>query len=146
MSIRLNLDSGFQKMIKDIELSQNDVKRVANACIHESANVMQTELKSAIVGASPPLSGSLASQLPAPKVTASGDVFEAKVGYESTAYNPKNLSSYHKALFANYGTPYRRYHGKERKRGFIPKAKRRAKPRIKKAQETAFKKILARLK
>ncbi len=146
MSIHLKLDKGFQKMIQDLELSQKDTERVASSCIKASANVMQQELKSAIRGASPSLDGSLAGRLPPPEIEAGGGVYKAKIGYKETAYNPRNLSDYFKALFANYGTPYRKRHGQERPRGFVAKAKKAARPKIKNQQKQALSKILERLK
>lgn len=142
--IRLELDKGFQKWLKDVELSQQDIKRVASGCMRESAHIMESELRSSITGSG--LSSHLASEMSPSVIEESGDVFTAKVGYESTAYNPRNLSPYFKAMFANYGTPYRKRHGKERARGFVAKAKKKARPKIKKAQKAAFEKIIERLK
>lgn len=144
MAIRLKLDDGFQKMIKDIELSQNQAERVANSCIRQSAQIMQSELKSEMKRSD--LDSALADRMPAFQVLSGGGKYKALVGFTETPYNPRNPSDYYKAIFANYGTPNRKKHGKERARGFVQRAKKAARPKIKKQQKVALKKILERLK
>lgn len=142
MSIKLKLD-GFDELLEQIEAAGRTADSAAESAVKAGAQVMQSELKSALSAAT---DSGLASRLPAPKIEKHGNEVSASVGFQSTAYNPRNPSDYHKAIFLNYGTPMRRKHGQEAARGFITKAKRRARPKIKKAQKEALEKILARLK
>lgn len=144
MSIVLKLDKGFQKMIQDIELSEKESKRVAESCINQAAQIMQADLKTEMKASD--FSSSVADRMPPFVVRNNDGKFRASVGFESTPYTPKNLSDFHKVIFANYGTPLRTKHGKERARGFIQRAKKGARPKIKKAQKSAFDTILKRLK
>lgn len=143
MAIKLQLDKGFQKMISDLELSQKDTQRVASSCINQSAQIMQADLKAEMQGSD--LSQSLANKMPSFQVKESDGKFRAEVGFPKTSYSPRNLSDYHKAVFANYGTPHRKSHGQEKARGFVQRAKKSARPKIKKQQNLALKKILERL-
>lgn len=142
MAIKLKLD-GFDELLEQIEAAGRSADSAAESAIKASAQVMQSELKSALSVAT---DSGLAGRLPAPKIEHSGNEVSASVGFESTAYNPRNPSDYHKAIFLNYGTPTRKQHGQEAARGFVTKAKRRARPKIKKVQKEALEKILARLK
>ena len=88
----------------------------------------------------------LINRMPAPTVEWQGNQCRAEIGYKKGNYDTNNLSDGYKVVFLNYGTPHRSVHGKVKARGFIKKAKAKAKPQIKKAQEETFEKILARLK
>ena len=70
----------------------------------------------------------------------------ARVGYKKGLYDPHNLSDGYKVVFLNYGTPRRTRHGKVKARGFISKAKSRAKPKMRKEQEKTLNDILRGLK
>lgn len=143
MSIKLTLDKGFEDMIADLNLSAKEVDRVATACINQNAQIMQSELKSAMSKSGVP--GHLISEMPQFEVKAEGNVYEASVGYSKGAYDPRNPSTGYKVVFLNYGTPNRTKHGKVPEKGFIARAKRSAKPKMKKANEAALKKILGRI-
>jgi HK97 gp10 family phage protein len=142
MAIKLKLE-GFDDLLQQIEAAGRTADSAAESAVKASAQVMQAELKTALSGAT---SSGLAQKLPAPEIKKEGNTVSASVGFQSTAYNPRNPSDYHKAIFLNYGTPTRKKHGKEAARGFVVKAKRRARPKIKKVQKEALEKILARLK
>ena len=143
MTIKLNLDKGFQKMISDLNLSEKESKRVADSCIRQSAQIMQSELQSAMKSSD--LDQSLTNRMPPFQIKETDGKYRAEIGFTGTSYSPRNLSDYHKAVFANYGTPYRKKHGIEKSRGFVQRAKKSARPKIKKAQKSALKKILERL-
>ena len=142
MAIKLKLE-GFDELLQQIEAAGRTAESAAESAVKASAQVMQTELKSTLSAAT---DSGLASRLPPPKVIKKGNEVSASVGFEPTAYTPRNLSDYHKAIFLNYGTPNRKAHGKEAARNFVAKAKRRARPKIKKAEKEALEKIIERLK
>ena len=142
MAIKLNLD-GFDELISEIEKAGGAANRAAESALSASAVIMENELRAQLNAVT---ESDLAQRIPRFRIKRSGDAYRAEVGFESTPYNPRDPSDYHKAVFLNYGTPFRSKHGKEDARGFITKAKRRARPQIKKAQKEALEKILQRLK
>ena len=139
MSIRLKLD-GFDDMMRQIEKAQGTVKPAAEQCARVSANVMDAELKTQMSKAG--VKGDLIADMPAPTVENDHGLITARVGYKKGAYDPKNLSTGYKVLFLNYGTPHRKEHGQVKARGFVLKAKRKAKPKIKKEQQKTLHEIL----
>ena len=141
MAIKIKLE-GFDELLQQIEAAGRAADSAAESAVKAGAQVMQQELKSALNAAT---ESGLANRLPVPEIKKSGNQVSASVGFQSTPYNPNNPSDYHKAIFLNYGTPTRKLHGQEKARGFITKAKRRARPKIKKVQKEALEKILARL-
>lgn len=144
MPIKIKLQ-GFDEFLKDIEAAGGEIEKACSSAIKQSAYTMQDALKKEMKSAVPPIDKGLSDRLPPPEITAAGNNYSAKVGFKSTNYTPKNLSDYHKAIFANYGTPNRKKHGKEAPRHFVEKAKKAAAPKIKKQQKEVFKKILGRL-
>ena len=139
MPIRIKLE-GYDKLIDAISKSESKINIVADTCITKSANIMSEEIKSKMASAG--VDDGLISRMPAPIVEHKGNIYSAQVGYKKGTYDPTNLSDGYKALFLNYGTPRRTEHGKVRARGFIDKAKKAAKPKIKKAQKQAIDDIL----
>lgn len=154
MSITLKFQ-GFEDLVKEIEKANGSINQACESAIKQSAQIMQSELKAQMADANVP--NELISAMPSPEIETSGNRITARVGYKKGAYNPNNLSTGYKVLFLNYGTPNRKIHGKIHegsntkaggtlKLGFIQRAKKKARPQIKKSQEQVFKKILARLK
>lgn len=139
MSIKLKLQ-GFEDLLKDIEKAGGSINKATRVCMENSAGIMESELKSKMQSAN--VAPRLISAMPAPKIESSGNRITARVGYEKGAYDPKNPSNAYKVIFLNYGTPKRTEHGKVSKRGFIQKAKRSAKKKIKAEQEKTLKEIL----
>lgn len=146
MSIKLKID-GFDDLLKQIESAGGTIDKATEVCLKESADIMQAELKKQMQASDKngTMSG-LIGRMPNPTFDHEGNRFSAHVGYEKGDYNPKKLSDGYKVVFLNYGTPRRSKHGKIKARGFIQKAKDKAKPQIKKAQEKTLNEILARLK
>ena len=142
MSIKIKLE-GFDELIKQIENAGGTVDRAAESALQQSAQIMDNELRAQLNAAT---ESALASKMPKPVIKKESGRYTAEVGFPYAPYHPNNPSDYHKAIFLNYGTPSRTKHGKERARGFVGKAKRRARPKIKKAQEEVLNKILSRLK
>lgn len=149
MSIRLKLD-GFNELLKEIEKAQGNVQKATEKCMKQSAELMQAELKSEMQKSN--VSGSLIGRMPNYKVENDYGKITATVGYEKGEYNSKNPSDAYKVIFINYGTPNRKKHGKipgkhsKIKLGFIQRAKKKAKPKIKKQQEQTLQEILKGLK
>lgn len=120
------------------------MEQATESCLKESAQIMQTELKSQMQNAD--VDSGLIDRMPSPQFEKEGNRFTARVGYKKGAYNPADPSDGYKVVFANYGTPRRSEHGKMVAKGFIQKAKKSARPQIKKKQEATLKSILERLR
>lgn len=143
MAIKIKLE-GFDELLEEIEKATGDADRAAESALSVSAEIVDNELRTQLKAVT---ESDLAERMPRYKINNKGNnILSAEVGFESTPYDPDNLTDYYKAIFLNYGTPNRTKNGKESARGFITKAKRRARPKIKKAQQEALEKILQRLK
>lgn len=143
MSIKLKLE-GFDELLKNIEKAGGEIDRATENAMRQSAVTMQRELVAQMTKAN--VDRALISRMPSFVIEKDHGAITARVGYRSTGYNPSSPSDYHKAIFINYGTPTRSKHGVIVGRGFVQKAKRRARRTIKKQQEEVLNKILARLK
>lgn len=143
MAIKIKLQ-GFDDLLKDIEAAGGSIDKATESALRQSAQIMQTELKSEMKSSNAP--SDLISRMPQFQIEKEGNRVQARVGYKKGSYNPKNPSDGYKVVFLNYGTPYRTKHGKEAARGFIQRAKNSARPKIKKQQKIALNKILERLK
>lgn len=134
---------GFDELLVQIEKAGGSIDRAADSCLRQSAQIMQTELKAQMQAAG--VDGDLINAMPQPTVEVDGNRYRAEVGYKKGSYDPNNLSDGYKVVFLNYGTPRRTKHGKITARGFIQKAKTKARPKIKKAQQETLGKILGRV-
>ena len=134
---------GFTEQLEKIKAAGGSVDQAAESCLRQSAQIMQKELKAQMQAAG--VDGGLISRMPPPQITTEGNSYRAAVGYPKGNFDPKNPSDGYKAVFLNYGTPRRTLHGKVAERGFIEKAKDKARPQIKKAQSETFDKIIGRL-
>lgn len=143
MSIKLQLD-GFDELLKKIETAGGSIDAAAETCLKKSANIMEAELKAQMSKAD--VDAALINRMPAPTIEKDGNRMTARVGYKKGAYNPRNISDGFKIVFLNFGTPRRKKHGKIKARGFIAKAKKKAKPQIKRQQETTLNEILRGLR
>lgn len=143
MSIKLQLD-GFDELLKKIEKAGGSIDAAAETCLKKSANIMEAELKTQMSKAD--VDAALINRMPAPTIEKDGNRITARVGYKKGAYNPRNISDGFKVVFLNFGTPKRTKHGKIKARGFIAKAKNKAKPQIKRQQETTLNEILRGLR
>ena len=139
MSIKLQLD-GFEELIKAIEKAGGSADKAVKKCMKQSAEIMQEELISQMQKSH--VDADLINAMPAPQIEDDFGRVTARVGYRKGTYDPHNPSAGYKAVFINYGTPNRKKHGKVKKRGYITRAKNRARPKIKQQQETALKDIL----
>jgi len=151
MSIKLKI-TGFDDLMKDIEKAGGDIERITRNCLNTSAKIMQSELKQEMKESN--VDKTLIDNMPAPEVENDYGKITARVGYKKGAYDPKNPSVGYKVVFMNYGTPYRKKHGKIKdvsdggtiRLGFIDRAKKKAKKRIRKQQEKCLNDILKGLK
>lgn len=142
MSIKLKL-TGFEELLTKIQEAGGSIDRAAESCMRESAQIMQSELKSQMSASG--VDSDLIDRMPAPEISRNGNAIIARVGYKKGAYNPSNPSDGYKVVFLNYGTPKRSKHGKIAARGFIDIAQKKARRKIKKAQKVALEKILERV-
>lgn len=131
---------GFEELYEQIQKAGGSIDSAAKSCIQRSANIMQTELKAQMQAAG--VDGDLIAKMPPPSITAEGNRYSAAVGYKKGSYDPRNPSDDYKVVFLNYGTPRRTMHGKVAARGFIQKAKKKAHPQIKRAQQETLDEIL----
>lgn len=143
MSIKLNLD-GFDELIKQIEQAGGTVEQAAESCLRQSAQIMQSELKTQMQKSD--VDADLINSMPPPEIEVANNRYIARVGYKKGAYDPRNPSDGYKVVFLNYGTPHRSKHGKVAARGFIQRAKKSARTPIKRAQKETLEKIIGRLK
>ena len=143
MSIKLQLE-GFEDLLKNIEEAGRSIPSACESALKQSAQIMQSELKAEMIASGVP--NDLVSSMPKFETETEGNRVTAKVGYKKGKYDPDNLSDGYKVVFLNYGTPNRKKHGQIAAKGFIQRAKKKARPKIKKGQKEALEKILARLK
>lgn len=144
MAARFELKlEGFDELFAKIQKAGGSVDRAAESCLRQSAQIMQSELQAQMQAAG--VDSGLIARMPAPTIKVKGNIYRAEVGYKKGAYDPKDPSDGYEVIFINYGTPRRTKHGKIAARGFIQKAKKKARPKIKKAQQETFDKILGRV-
>ena len=142
MAIKLQL-SGFDELLEQIEKAGGTIDRAVESCLNQSAHIMQSELKSEMQKSG--VDSDLIDRMPTPELQKDGNTMIARVGYKKGAYNPNDISDGYKVVFSNYGTPRRSKHGKIEAKGFIDRAQKNARKRIKKAQREALEKILERV-
>jgi hypothetical protein len=141
-NIMLKLE-GFDELLKQIEQAGGSIDRATESCLRQSAQILQSELKAEMQAAG--VSTRLINAMPQPTIEVEGNKYRAEVGYKKGSFDPSNPSDAYKVIFVNYGTPRRTKHGKVAARGFIQKAKKKAAPKIKKAQKGTLDKILGRV-
>lgn len=139
MSIKLNL-KGFNELLENIQKANGNVLTATEKALKGSADIMQSTLKAEMAKSNVP--SDLISAMPPYTTETNANRVTARVGYRKGNYDPKNPSDGYKVVFLNYGTPNRTIHGKVTARGFIERAKRKAKPKMKKQQEQTLKEIL----
>lgn len=134
---------GFDDLLEKIQKAGGSIDRAADSCLRQSAQIMQSELTAQMQAAD--VDSALINAMPPPQITVEGNRYSAAVGYKKGAYDPDDPSDGYKVVFLNYGTPRRTKHGKIVARGFIQAAKKKARPKIKKAQKATLEKILGRV-
>lgn len=134
---------GFDDLLEQIQKAGGSIDRATESCLRNSAQIMQSELKSQMQAAG--VDSGLIGSMPPPQIIVKENRYRAEVGYKKGDFDPSNPSDGHKVVFLNYGTPRRSKHGKVAARGFIQAAKKKARPQIKKAQRATLEKILGRV-
>ena len=134
---------GFDDLLEQIQKAGGSIDAAASSCLRQSAQIMHAELKTQMQAAG--VDSGLINAMPPPQITVDGNRYSAAVGYKKGNFDPRNPSDGYKVVFLNYGTPRRTMHGKVAARGFIKKAKKKARPQIKKAQRETLEKILGRV-
>jgi HK97 gp10 family phage protein len=134
---------GFDDLLEKIQKAGGSIDAAADSCLRQSAQIMQAELKAQMQAAG--VDDGLINAMPPPQITVNGNRYSAAVGYKKGDFDPNDPSDGYKVVFLNYGTPRRTMHGKVKARGFIEKAKKKARPQIKKAQQQTLEKILVRV-
>ena len=161
--IKLSLD--FTKMLDDIKAAGGDIEKAAKKVASECADVMADELRGECNASGVP--ASITREIESGvNVTSGGNVYEVEVGWKKGEYDPKNPSAAYKAIFLNYGTPkerkvekshqhlningewvtFSKSRGVIRPRGFIDRARKGAKKKVKKVQRDALNEMLKELK
>lgn len=142
--IKLNL-KGFEKTLHQLQEAGKDAEKAAAQAIRESAEVFEQELKSECAASKVP--ASISSEIRT-KVTQDGQGrYVAEVGWELGPYRPNDPSEGYKAVFLNYGTPKRqakagRNRGRIEARGFIGRAKKKARTKVKRIQKRVLEEAL----
>ena len=131
---------GFDKLLEEIQRANGDIKAATEQAMNKSVAVVEKELHQHCDAAGVP--SSVSSAIRADRAQWRGNVCEAEVGWKLGAYDPKNPSQGHKAIFLNYGTPHRKKHGKVKGRLFIGKAKDASEKQVKKIQKQTLEEIL----
>jgi hypothetical protein len=134
---------GFDDLLERIQKAGGSIDQATDSCLRQSAQIMQSELKAQMQAAG--VDGGLINSMPQPQITVKDNRYSAEVGYKKGNFDPRDPSDGYKIVFLNYGTPRRTMHGKVAARGFIKKAKDKARPQIKKAQQATLEKILGRV-
>lgn len=143
MSIKLKLE-GFDELIVKLRAAEITIDGAVKQNVSAAADVMHAEIKTQMQAAN--VDSGLIARMPSPEIEVDGNRYTARVGYKKGAYDPQNPSDGYKVVFANYGTPRRSKHGQQPEKRFLEKAKKKAKPKIKKAQKETLDKILGGLK
>ena len=134
---------GFDDLLEQIQKAGGSIDAAADSCLRQSAQIMQSELKAQMQAAG--VDSGLINAMPPPQIEVKDNRYSAAVGYKKGIFDPNNPSDGYKVVFLNYGTPRRTMRGKVAARGFIKKAKDKARPQIKRQQQATLEKILGRL-
>ena len=130
---------GFDYLLDEIQRAGDNINSAVDKAVKAGAAELEAELRAQCAATDVP--DSITREIRT-KHTRSGNLYKCSVGWEMGDYNPDNLSAGYKALFLNYGTPHRTKHGKIKARGFITKAKRKARRKVKLAQAAALDEIV----
>ncbi len=156
----VNISVNFEELIDKIKKADGNINGAIMKAAKQGAQAYKTTLVNECNSSGVPANVIEAIKTEC-KSNSSGDKAKAVVGWRLDVYDKEKPSEGYKALFLNYGTPHRftkeggqrvQINGKwvtlgtDRGhvdgRGFITRAKKKAKSKIKRAQEDALKEIL----
>lgn len=143
----VSVSVNYGDLIAKIQKLEGDVEQATWDAARKGAKVLYDQLQAECDASGVPSSIKDAIAMQAER-SASGNRVACKVGWRMTPYDPKNLTPAYKAIFLNYGTPRRftistdAHRGYIDGRGFLGRAKKRARPKVKKAQEEVLKTII----
>ena len=158
---------GFEEMLEKIQKAGGNVEAATWEAARKGAREMHSFLKTEAEAAGVPSHMTTPAHLSfqAERMD-NGNRYACTVGWRIGAYDPKNPSVGHKVIFMNYGTPKRfvedwgsfvhvrfggewktvtYYRGFMDAKGFIGRAKKKARPKVKAVQKAALEKILEEL-
>ena len=154
---------GFADLLEKIQKAEGDIEAATWEAARKGAKVVRDELVSECNASGVPSSVSGAIAFKAER-DAAGNRYACSIGWRMPEYDPRNPSPGHKAVFLNYGTPRRTVKSAAVKlnvngewvtlnpnrgyidgRGFIGRAKKKARPKVKKMQKEVLEKIIKEL-
>lgn len=162
----ISVTVNFDDLLEKIKAAEGNIEQAAWEAARAGGKAMYDELKAEATASGVPahLTGWPTLSMQAQR-DGSGNRIACSVGWKMSAYDPKNPAPEYKVIFINYGTPRRAVKGKEYThmqldgewitttanrgritgRGFIGRAKKKARPKVKKAQKEALLNILKEL-
>lgn len=139
---------GFEKQLADLQKMGENVDKAASKAIKDSARIVESELRAEATASGVP--ASVTEEIEA-KVTGKDDRYTAEIGWELGSYSSKNPSVGYIAMFLNYGavrggtenrkTRRGQNRGKLQARQFIERAKKAAKPKIKRQMKKIIEEV-----
>ena len=129
---------GFEKQLAELNKKSEEIDKIASKAIKDSAKIVEAELKAEAVASAVP--DSIINEMHT-KVSNKDDRYTADIGWELGSYSSQNPSVGYIAMFLNYGavrggsenrkTRRGQNRGKLQARQFIERAKKAAKPKVK---------------
>ena len=129
---------GFEKQLAELNKKSEEIDKIASKAIKDSAKIVEAELKAEAVASAVP--DSIINEMHT-KVSNKDDRYTADIGWELGSYSSQNPSVGYIAMFLNYGavrggsenrkTRRGQNRGKLQARQFIERAKKTAKPKVK---------------
>lgn len=160
---KLSLKIDFDGMLEAIKDAGGDMNKAAMRAAEECAKTAHDELVTECNASGVPASITGAIQHSV-NVTSGGNRYEIEAGWKKGDYDPANPSVAYKAIFLNYGTPkgprqvQKKTHvlykgswvttlnrGQIVGRGFIDRAQKSMKKKVKKVQKEALQEMLKEL-
>ena len=139
---------GFEKQLAELNKKSEEIDKIASKAIKDSAKIVEAELKAEAVASAVP--DSIINEMHT-KVSNKDDRYTADIGWELGSYSSKNPSVGYIAMFLNYGavrggaenrkTRRGQNRGKLQARQFIERAKKAAKPKIKRQMKKIIEEV-----
>lgn len=139
---------GFEKQLAELNKKSEEIDKIASKAIKDSAKIVEAELKAEAVASAVP--DSIINEMHT-KVSNKDDRYTADIGWELGSYSSQNPSVGYIAMFLNYGavrggsenrkTRRGQNRGKLQARQFIERAKKSAKPKIKRQMKKIIEEV-----